>query len=83
MPHRSPRSLPLGAHEQYQAAAAGDLLQILLGTQEPANRFPHINDVDQILSSVDVRRHLGVPATGAMAKVNPGFHEILNERFRH
>ena len=73
--------LPLGAHEQHQAAAGGDLLQILLGPQQPANRFADVDDVDQILAGVDVRPHLGVPAARPMAEMNPGFDQLLDQHW--
>ena len=69
--------LPLGADEQHQAAAGGDLLEILLGPQQAANRLADVDDVDQVLPGVDIRPHLGIPAAGPMAEVDPRFDQLL------
>ena len=75
--------LPLGADEQHQAAARRDLLEILLGAQQPADRLADVDDMDQILPRIDVRPHLGVPTAGPMAEVNPRFDQLLDENLRH
>ena len=69
--------LPLGADQQHQASLGGDLLQILARPQQAANRLADVDDVDQVAAGVDVRPHLGVPAAGAMAKMNPRLDQVL------
>ena len=71
--------LPLGAHEQHQAALGGHLLQILSRPQQAADRFADVDDVDQVPPAVDVRPHLGVPAAGPVAEMNPGFDQVLDK----
>ena len=75
--------LPLGADEQHQAAAAGDLLEILLRPQQAANRLADVDDVDQIAAGVDVRPHLGIPAAGPMAEMDPRFNQFLDQNSCH
>src|SRR5690606_22051428 len=69
----------LGADEQNQAATSGDLGQVLLGPQETANRFADVDDVDQLVATVDVRPHFRVPAAGTMAKVGTRLNELFDE----
>ena len=58
---------------------AATLLQILPGPQQAADRLADVDDVDQIAAGVDVRPHLGVPAAGAMAEMDPRFDQVLNQ----
>ena len=69
--------LPLGADEQDQAALGGDPLQVLSGPQQAADRLADVDDVDQVAAAVDVRPHLGVPAAGPMAEMDPCFDQVF------
>jgi len=67
------RSLALRADEENQAAAGGNLFQIFFCSQQAANGFAHIDNMDQIAAAVDVGPHLGIPTAGAVAEVNSRF----------
>ena len=56
---------------------AGHPLQILPGPQQAADRLAHVDDVDQVAAGVDIRPHLGVPAAGAMAEMDPRFDQVF------
>jgi len=75
--------LALGADEDDEAAAAGDLGEEFVCSQEAAHGFAQIDDVNEIALAVDVRPHLGIPATGAVTEVHAGFNELLNLNDRH
>ena len=57
-------SLLLGAHEQHDAAALGQLAGELARLLEQALRLQQIDDVDAAALAVDEAAHLGVPAAG-------------------
>ena len=75
--------LPLGAHKQHQAAGGGDLLEILAGPEQTADRLADVDDVDEVLAAVDVGPHLRVPAAGAVAEMHAGFDQFLGQDVRH
>jgi hypothetical protein len=54
-------------------------LQVLSGTEQAANGFADIDDMDEVAAGINIRPHLGVPAAGAMAKMDPGFNQVLYE----
>ena len=68
MPTNSTR-LPLGGHA----------LQVLARPQQAADRLADVDDVDQVAAGVDVGPHLGVPAAGPMAEMDPGFNQVFYE----
>ena len=72
--------LALGADEADVAAIAHGLFDVTLGKKQTFDRLAHIKDVDLVADAVDVRRHLRVPVTAALTKVNACFNEFLYER---
>ena len=75
--------LPLGADKQDQAPARSDLREILLRSEQAANRFADVDDVDQIAAGVNVRPHLGVPAARAVTEMDTRLDELFDESGRH
>ena len=75
--------LALGADEDDQAAAAGDLGEERVGAEQAAHGFAQVDDVDEIALAVDVRPHLGIPAAGPVSEMDAGFDQFLNLNNRH
>src|SRR5262249_52039581 len=67
--------LALGAHEHHQAAARHHLREVLVGSQQAADGFAQVDDVDQVPLAVDVRPHLRVPPAGSVTVVDARFEE--------
>ena len=62
--------LLLGTDKEDGAAVCGDVHNCLVGIVHHAHGLLQINDVNAVAFRVDVRRHLGVPASGLMTEVN-------------
>ena len=63
------RRLPLRADEQDAAAARRRIAQGDQRLVQQRHGLGQVDDVDVVARAVDVRRHLGVPALGAMAEM--------------
>jgi len=78
-----PLSLALGAHEKDRASASGSIAHQIVARGEGFESLLQVYDVDTVAFSEDIRPHLGVPATGAMAEVNAGLEECLHTDVKH
>ena len=61
----------------------GDPVQIPLGSQQAADGFFDIDDVNQISAAINVRPHLRIPLTRAVSEVNTGFQNFLDDNISH
>ena len=64
--------------EEDEAAAAGDLGEKLVRSQQAAHGFAQIDDMDEIAFAVDIRPHLGIPTTRPVSEMDAGFDQVLN-----
>ena len=71
--------LALRPHEQDQAPLGRHALQVLSGTQQAADGFANVDNMDQVAAGINIRPHLRVPPAGAVAKVDPGFNQVFYE----
>jgi len=62
--------LSFRAHEENVLAVGYHLLEELLGKDDPFDRFPDIDDVDEISLPEDVRLHLRIPSPDAVAEMD-------------
>ncbi len=51
---------------------------VIVGDFEELDGLLQVNDVDAVSGAEDVRPHLGVPAAGLVAEVDPGFQQFLH-----
>jgi hypothetical protein len=68
--------LLLRAHEEHGAAAMGQRRRELLRLLDEGLRAQQVDDVDAPALAVDETAHLGVPAAGLVAEVDPGLQEL-------
>ena len=62
--------LSLGSHEQDQAASFDDLGDILAGSQQSADGFADIDDMELVLASVDIGGHFRIPAACTVTEMD-------------
>ena len=75
--------LALGADEDDVFAVGDGAGDVPLGEQETFDGLLDVDDVDPVALAVDVGTHLGVPAAGALAEVDAGLDQILNQSVCH
>jgi hypothetical protein len=75
--------LLLGADEQHLLAARDGLADRLESDVKALDRLGQVDDVDPVALREDVRAHLGVPAAGLMAEVDPGLEQLPHGDGRH
>ena len=75
--------LLLGADEEHDAAALGELAGELLRLLEQPLRLQQVDDVDAAALAVDEAAHLGVPAARLVAEMDPGLQQLPDPDFGH
>src|SRR5204862_401475 len=71
--------IALGADEEDVLALGNALADELLCPQKPLDGLAHIDDVNHVALAVDVRLHLGIPATDAVPEVDAGVDQTLDQ----
>ena len=74
---------PLGPHEQNGALFRGQAAQEIERLFEQGNRLFKVDNVNLVASAKDVGRHLGMPVTGLVAKVNAGLQHLAHGYIGH
>ena len=75
--------LLLGADEEDELAAGDGVADGLEGDVEAGHGLGEIDDVDPVALGEDERAHLGIPAAGLMAEVDPGLEQLPHRNGRH
>ena len=75
--------LLLGADEEHDAAALGELAGELARLLEQALRLQQVDDVDAAALAVDEAAHLGVPAARLVAEMYAGLQQLPDPDFGH
>ena len=76
-------SLTFGADEKDQAAVAHDLRDEFFGSQQSANRFADVDDVNLVLTAVNIGPHFWIPAAGTVPEVHASFDQFLDDLIGH
>jgi hypothetical protein len=75
--------LLLGADEEHAVAAGDGLAGGVEGEVQPLDGLGKVDDVDPVALREDERLHLGIPATGLVAEMDPGLQELPHRNGRH
>ena len=75
--------LALGAHEEHRAALGHRVAHHLRGGVERLHGLLQVDDVDAAALGKDVRAHLGIPAAGAVPKVDARLQKLLHRNVCH
>ncbi len=80
-----PGSPALGADKENTATACSDISDLGKGPIEHRHGLLKIENMNPVAGAKNIRRHLGVPATGVMAEMNASFEELTHgiRRNRH
>src|SRR5664280_1778862 len=76
-------SLLLGPDEQDAITPRNGLTSSREGQVQPLDGLGEVDDVDPVALREDERAHLGIPATGLMAEVDPGLQQLSHRNGGH
>jgi hypothetical protein len=75
--------LLLRADEEHAIATSDGLAGGVDSEIEPSFRLSEVDDVDPVALREDERAHLGIPATGLVAKMDTGLQKLSHRNGRH